>query len=146
MRCHPVYNDDGIVKGHERRGRLGFSRSAISLWLKVQTLPADQGSCSSESLDRAQLHHPSMRSPAGGDHDSWFGLPNCAGRQSAHSNARAALGGAHGMTRAALHTSWPVGLLRLQHPVQPHRQFARHHHFADAGVLFLAAQALIGSP
>jgi len=56
------------------------------------------------------------------------------------------LSGAHGMTRAAQCMSWPVRLLLFEHPVQSHRQFARHHYFADAGVLFFAAQALVGTP
>jgi hypothetical protein len=32
--CHPVYNNDGGVKGVGERRRFGFERSAISLSLR----------------------------------------------------------------------------------------------------------------
>jgi len=83
-----------------------------------------------------------MRSPAGDDHDSRFELPNEPGGRAPIQALELPKRRAHGMTRAAQCMSRPVRLLLFEHPVQSHRQLARHHHFADAGVLLFAAQAL----
>jgi hypothetical protein len=44
---HPVYNNDGGVKGKLRHRRLGFFPCAISLYWKSTTLHKDQDSRSS---------------------------------------------------------------------------------------------------
>jgi hypothetical protein len=50
------------------------------------------------------------------------------------------------MTRAALHASWRIGLIVSQDPVQPYRQFARHHNLGYATVLLFVFEPLVGAP
>src|ERR1022692_234152 len=62
-----LYNNDGVVKGIVRRRRLGFFRSAISLYLKSSsfTLHKTKTRALLESPMAAfRLHQPSIRSPA----------------------------------------------------------------------------------
>ena len=84
---------------------------------------------SSESLRWKLLAPPTIYSGQSGTTTMIlrFELPH-AGWEAGRPLKRSAYLGAHRMTRAALHTSWRVRLFTLQHPVQPHRQFARHHH------------------
>ena len=120
-------------------------RSAISLSWKNSECRLTKARAHLNLSMETQLHHPSMRSPAGDDHDSRFELPNEPG-------GRAPIQALELPKRrsrndsAAQCMSWPVRLLLFEHPAQSHRQFARYHYFADAGVLFFAAQALVGTP
>src|SRR5271165_2032124 len=61
---HPIYNNDGVVKGTLRHRRRGFFRYAISLYWKSSSSHKTKTRALLESpMAVFRLHQPSIRSP-----------------------------------------------------------------------------------
>src|SRR5438094_10341346 len=67
---HPVYNNDGSVKRHGCADALAFSERHFALVAKFRSCRLTKARAHLNLSMETQLHHPFMRSPAGGDHDS----------------------------------------------------------------------------
>src|SRR5439155_18060242 len=67
---HPVYNNDGSFKRHGGADALAFSERHFALVAKFRSCRLTKARAHLNLSMETQLHHPFMRSPVGGDHDS----------------------------------------------------------------------------
>lgn len=83
MACHPVYNNDGVVKVHESAGALGFEVAPFRSIGETPFAMPDQGSCSCANLTVEASSSTTHR----------YGLPEMQATMILASNSRTFSGG-----------------------------------------------------